>query len=203
MGSRARGRGIVSLLPLWVVVMAGCPSGKSPERTCQSFLSAVAEGDAPMIFDRLSQPTQWAMYTVQSQHAAMRALVQKSYPASEQAQALSRLYAAEAENGRDLFARLYPERYAASFHARLGSGAAQVELGAGGAELLCRRANTAGPPFRFARDESGRYGLSELAAEWESAQLRATHDRATVEKNAEIYRQASGAGAPPAGNPPR
>lgn len=203
MGSRASGGGLPWLLPLCAVALAGCPSGRSPERTCQSFLAAVAEGDATMVFDRLSQPTQWAMYTVQGHHAAMRALVRQSYPASEQAQALSRLYAAEAENGRDLFSRLYPERYAAPFHARLGSGAAQVDLQAGGAEFLCRRANATGPAFRFTRDKNGLYGLAELADEWESAQLRATHDRATVEKNAEIYRQASGAAAPPNGAPPR
>ena len=38
------------------------------------------------------------------------------------------VYAADAENGRELFARLYAERYGASFRQRLGSGAVKAEL---------------------------------------------------------------------------
>lgn len=192
--------------PLLVVLWAGaCQPQNSPERVCGNFLRAVAEGDATLIFDQLSQPTQWALYTVQKNQARMRQLVQQSYPAGEQAQALSRLYAADAENGRELFARLYAERYGASFRQRLGSGAVKAELvpsapsgGASpvGGELHCHRAAAGGAAFRFVREASGRYGLVELAAEWEAAQLRATHDLATVEKNAEIYRQAGGTTGP-------
>lgn len=192
----ARDLALTCVLGLAALGIAACQPSHNPERACKSFLRAVAEGDASMVFDQLTQPTQWAMYTVQRHHARMRDLVRGSYPASEQSVALSRLYAAEAENGRDLFSRLYAERYAAGFHGRLGTGAAQAEVVQSGAELLCRRANAGGPPFRFVREASGRYAVSELAAEWESAQLRATHDLATVEKNAEIYRQASGAGSP-------
>ncbi len=199
---RASRAGQAGLLFLAVLGTAGCPPSGSPERVCQSFLRAVSEGDATLIFERLSQPTQWAMYTVQKHHARMRQLVQTSYPAAEQSPALSRLYAADAENGRELFARLYAERYAPSFQARLGSGAARGELKASGAELYCRRENGSGAPFRLVREANGRYGLVELAEEWESAQLRATHDLATVEKNAEIYRQAGGSAGIPPGPPP-
>ncbi|HNN93270.1 MAG TPA: hypothetical protein PKI03_13415 [Pseudomonadota bacterium] len=190
---------------------AACQPQNSPERICGSFLRAVAEGDATLIFDQLSQPTQWALYTVQKNQARMRQLVQQSYPAGEQAQALSRLYAADAENGRDLFARLYAERYAASFRQRLGSGAVKAEVlspgpsepaSPNGGELHCRRGAAGGAAFRFVREASGRYGLVELAPEWEAAQLRATHDLATVEKNAEIYRQAGGSMGPTPSPPP-
>lgn len=185
-------------LALLAVAAFGCQPSKSPEQACKNFLRAVAEGDAPAIFEQLSQPTQWAMFAVQKHQTRMRDLVRTSYPATEQAAALSRLYAAEADSGRDLFSRLYGERYAATFSARLGSGAAQVEVLADGAAMNCRRTVSPGPPFHFVRDRAGRYALSELASEWEGAQLRATHDLATVEKNAEIYRHASGTGPAPA-----
>ena len=205
MSRPASGRGLGWAPWLVVLVTAACQPQNSPERICGSFLRAVAEGDATLIFDQLSQPTQWALYTVQKNQARMRQLVQQSYPAGEQAQALSRLYAADAENGRELFARIYAERYGASFRQRLGSGAAKAEVVPAaqsgetnpvGGELRCQRAAAGGAAFRFVREASGRYGLVELAPEWEAAQLRATHDLATVEKNAEIYRQAGGSPGP-------
>jgi hypothetical protein len=165
-------------------------------------LRAIAEGDAEGVFETLTQPTQWALYTVQKNHARMWALVQADYPIKEQPTALSRLYAADAADGRELFSDLYEERYAAGFAARLGSGPIRAEAtGPNGAQ--CRRERSEGAPFRLLRDSTGQLGLAELAAEWEQAQLRATHDLATVEKNAEIYRLArkpapAGAGSDPA-----
>lgn len=177
----------------------GCQRRSSPHYACQQLVRAVSEGDAEGVFDSLTQPTQWALYTVQKNHARMWTLVQADYPPKEQSLALSRLYAADAHDGRELFSDLYEERYAAGLAARLGSGPIQVVLGAD-QQVQCRREHSPGAPFRLARDASGQFGLAELASEWEQAQLRTTHDLATVEKNAEIYRRAKQAAAASTGS---
>ncbi|MBL9004403.1 MAG: hypothetical protein JNJ46_09160 [Myxococcales bacterium] len=187
--------GLLWLASLWL--LSGCQDRSSPASACQALLRAIAEGDAEGVFETLTQPTQWALYSVQKNHARMWALVQADYPQKEQSAAQSRLYAADAHDGRELFSDLYEERYAAGFAARLGTGPIRTET-VSTTEALCRRENHSGPPFRLARDSSFRFGLQELAAEWEQAQLRATHDLATVEKNAAIYRTAQRPATSPA-----
>ena len=171
-------------------LLGGCQSSKSPDYACHELVRSIGEGDAVGVFELLTQPTRWALYTVQKNHARMWTLVQTHYPPKERRVALSRLYAAAAEDGRDLFALLYEERYAADFAARLGTGRLRITPGPTADVVFCGREGQAGAPFRLARDATWRFGLSELEAEWEQAQLRATHDLATVEKNAEIYRSA-------------
>ena len=56
-----------------------------------------------------------------------------------------------------------------------------------------------GSVFHFAVDDKGRWGFLELRDEWEHAKLRSTHDLATVQRNAELYRRAG----PAAGATPR
>lgn len=191
MGRRARTRG---RSPGWAALsicfcLCACSGRGSAESTCEQLIRAVSEGDAVGVFELLTQPTQWALYSVQKNHARMWTLVQADYPQKEQSAALSRLFAADARDGRELFSDLYEDRYAAGFAARLGTGPIQVQR-SGPDDARCQRQQTGGPPFHLARDPKGRFGLAELAAEWEQAQLRATHDLATVEKNAELYRLA-------------
>ena len=78
----------------------GCQRRSSPHYACQQLVRAVSEGDAEGVFDSLTQPTQWALYTVQKNHARMWTLVQADYPPKEQSLALSRLYAADAHDGQ-------------------------------------------------------------------------------------------------------
>ena len=201
-GCRQAGRSAAALAWL-TTLLCGCSSTKSPDYACQAFVRAVGEGDPVGVFELLTQPTRWALFTVQKNHARMWTLVETYYPPKERRLAQSRLYAAAAEDGRDLFARLYEERYAAQLAARLGSGPLRTAPGPTADVVLCGRQAQSGAPFRLARDAAGHFGLSELQGEWEQAQLRATHDLATVEKNAEIYRNAGRptASAPASTNP--
>ena len=174
---------------------AGCHRVPSPEQTCEQLLRGIAEGDAITVFEVLTQPTQWALYTVQRNHQKMRQLIESSYPATERPAALARLYGADDGDGRGLFSRLYAERYGAALTARLGAGEPRQNREGEGA-APCARCESAGPPFRLQRAAAGRWGFAELDLEWDQAQLRAVHDLATVQKNADLYRQAGGSPAP-------
>ncbi len=193
---------LVGLFLLCSVLPLGCRGQSTPERVCTSFVRAVSEGDAGAVYDNLLETTQWGLHGVQSNHRRMRALIESSYPEHERAAALSRLYGAEADSGRDLFSRLYAERYAAEWSARLGlsgdkaAAASPLNVSASpgrAGEFLCRRGS--GRPFRLARSASGRFGVADISDEWEQAQLGAIHDLDTVERNANLYRRVS---APPA-----
>jgi len=201
LGELATGGGRRGLFcALWLAV-AGCAGKSTPEAACEQLLHAVAEGDASAVFDSLLQTTQWSFYSVAKNHRKMRDLIKDSYPAAQQGVALGRLYGADAGSGRDLFVRLYPERYEKDFTARLGPGAMQVAAApsepagpagparpagpAGAPRRLCSRG---GPPFMLQATTAGRWGMAELDREWDEAQLRAYHDLATVQKNAELYR---------------
>lgn len=185
---RPRHRGLLALLACLGGGLLGCPSARTPEAACEQLLHAIAEGDPSSVFDALLQTTQWSFYSVAKNHKKMRALILDSYPAAQQAVALGRLYGAEASSGRDLFVRLYPERYEKDFNERLGTGPMQVQAAQAGAAdtRLCSRQG--GRPFLLKAAASGKWGLAELDREWDEAQLRAFHDLSTVKKNAELYR---------------
>lgn len=181
-------RGVLIGLFGGLCCLLGCSSARTPEAACEQLLHALAEGDPSSVFDALLQTTQWSFHSVVKNHKKMHALIRESYPAAQQAAALGRLYGAEASSGRDLFVRLYPDRYEKDFTQRQGSGPMQVTPAAGGAagERLCGRQG--GRPFMLKAAASGKWGMSELDREWDEAQLRAYHDLATVQKNAELYR---------------
>lgn len=171
-------------------LLCGCLRPSTPEAACESFLRALGEGDAGALFDGLLESTQWAFSTVQKNHRRMRKLIEAGYPRSEQPAAQSRLYGADADSGKELFMKLFPDRYAAAWNARLGTGDPVVRPSAEHpGELLCQRAS--GAPFRLARAPSRRWGVADLDAEWDQAQLRAVHDLETVSKNAELYKGAA------------
>ncbi len=177
-----------ALLGGLLLALGGCAGKNTPEAACEQLLRAVAEGDASAVFDSLLQTTQWSFYSVVKNHRKMRDLITDSYPATQQAAALGRLYGADASNGRELFVRLYPERYEKDFSARLGPGAPQLgDAPAGPAGAPRRLCSRGGSPFMLQVAASGRWGMAELDREWDEAQLRAFHDLATVQKNAELY----------------
>jgi len=191
--SRVAVRPFVSAVSLSLLLL-GC-SRKTPEAACEQLVHALADGDASAVFDSLLQTTQWAMYTVQKNHTQMRSLITQSYPPEQRPAALSRLVGAEADSGRDLFIRLYPTRYERSMQARLGSSPGTLEptieamsSSATGAKRARCQLGT-GQSFELQQAASGRWGLAELDREWQEAELRAVHDLATVEKNAQLYRQ--------------
>lgn len=187
------GRCMRSFAPAALAVVAlagaGCTRLSSADAACEQLVRGIAEGDASAIFDTLPRPTQWAFFTVQKNHRKMKQIIESDYAPAERPAALARLYAADADDGRALFQRLYAERYAAAFSARLGTGDPQVRP-EGGSAALCSRGPGAGPPLRLSRGASGQWGLSELDVEWDQAQLRAVHDLETVQKNAELYKRA-------------
>jgi hypothetical protein len=118
----------------------------------------------------------------------MRELIETSYPKSEQPAALARLYGAGVDSGRELWARLYSERYAQSFADRQGTGTVKVTPSSERPdERLCGREGR--KPFHLARAASGRWGIADLDGEWEQAQLRAVHDLDTIQKNADLYQR--------------
>lgn len=176
------------LVCAFLFAAAGCAGKNTPEAACEQLLHAIDEGDASAVFDSLLQSTQVSLFSVAKNHRKMRDLIMDSYPAAQQAAALGRLYGADAGSGRELFVRLYPERYEKDFSARRGPGALQVAAAppgpAGAPRRLCSRG---GPPFILQATAAGRWGLAELDREWDEAQLRAHHDLATVQKNAELY----------------
>lgn len=165
----------------------GCTRLSSADAACEQLVRGIAEGDASAVFDTLPRPTQWAFFTVQKNHRKMKQIVESDYAPADRPAALARLYAADEADGRALFQRLYTERYAAAFTARLGTGEPQVRP-EGGSAALCARGSGAG--LRLVRAASGQWGLSELDVEWDQAQLRAVHDLETVQKNAELYKRA-------------
>lgn len=167
----------------------GCQGYSDPEHACAAFMSAVHEQDAAAVFDSLLQTTQWSFHTVAKQQRNMRGLIASSYPREAQEAALARLLP-EAGSGRDLFRLLYPKRHAEDFQRRLGHGAPHVQIEPSGSAASCAREK--GRPFRFVRTESGRWGMSELDAEWDAAQLRAVHDFDTVRENARLYTMIKG-----------
>lgn len=181
---------VISLLASGVagVLGPGCAKTSTPEAACESFFAALAEGDAGAAFDHLIESTQWSLATVQKNHRRMRELIESSYPPAEQPAALARLYGASDGSGRELWARLYLERYAQFFAERQGAGAVQVTPSLERpAERLCGREGK--KPLRVARAASGRWGIADLDSEWEQAQLRAVHDLDTIQKNADLYKR--------------
>jgi hypothetical protein len=180
---------------------SGCTRPRSPEAACELLVRGISEVDASTIYDALLPSTQWSLDTVQKNHRAMRALINKSYAVEQRPAALARLYGAEADSGRELFQLLYPARYQTDFERRNGSGPPQVKPGAEAAEAApsgvveratCQRQQppAGAMPFRLGKMQSGRWGLLELEREWDDAKLRAVHDLETVKKNAELFQQA-------------
>lgn len=163
----------------------GCSRNQTAESACESLRNAVLEADGIAVFEVLLENTQWSVATVQKLHRRMAESIRSSYPAGEQAAALARLYAADSDNGQELFLQLYTERYAADFRARVGEQMS-VQVDAAG-QASCGAA--AARPFPLALGRDGQWGLSELDREWEDAKLRAYHDQETVTKNVELYRR--------------
>lgn len=171
-----------------IVCATGCAKSSTPEAACDSFFAALAEGDAGAAFDNLIESTQWSFATVQKNHRRMRDLIESSYPPAEQPAALARLYGANESSGRELWSRLYNERYAQFFAERQGTGAVKVSPSLEHpTERLCGREGK--KTFRLARAASGRWGIADLDSEWEQAQLRAVHDLDTIQKNADLYKR--------------
>ncbi len=169
--------------------LSGCSPSRTPEGACEQLLHAVSEGDSSAVFDALLQSTQWSFYTVVKNQRKMHDLIDSSYPVALKPAALGRLYAADASSGRDLFARLYTERFEKDYSQRLGSGPLKVSVtepsSSGAQRRLCQRQN--GQPF-ILQAAGSKWGLGELDREWDEAQLRTFHDLTTVQKNAELYR---------------
>lgn len=180
-----------ALLPL--LLLCACRSGamRSPERACAALLLAVQRDDAEAVFAALLQNTQWSLHSVARQQREMQALIERDYPRAERTQALSRLLRRDLKDGRDLFVRLYPERYAAGFRRRLDGAQGPAHIKTEGSSAACTQqgAPPAAPPFRLALSPAGRWGLSELDAEWELLKVRGVHDLATVQENARLYTQ--------------
>jgi hypothetical protein len=169
--------------------LAGCHGRNTPEAACGQLLRAVSEGDASAVFDALLQTTQWSFYSVVTNHRQMRELIVASYPAEQQPAALARLYGADAASGRELFVRLYPDRYEKGLTQRLGGGPMQVlpapASDSGAPRRLCQKQQ--GQPYVLQLAASGKWGMAELDREWDEAKLRTFHDLTTVQKNAELY----------------
>ncbi len=165
--------------------MSGCGRNKTAESACASLRDAVLEADGIAVYDALLQNTQWSVSTVQKLHREMGDSIHRHYPAPEQAAALARLYAADAESGRELFLQLYAERYAADFRERVSEQMPVRTVGP--KEATC--GPESGRPFRLALGQDGKWGLSELDREWEDAKLRAYHDLETVKKNVDLYKR--------------
>lgn len=183
------------LLLAAAALLPACDRFSTPERSCERLLQAVAADDVEALFDTMLPTTRKSFNSVRKNHGKIRELVAENYPAEDRAAALGRLYGAQAESGLDLFTRIYRERHAADYRARLGSGPAQVTVlpatqpahAKAIPQAECRRQN--GRPFRLSRGSSGFWGFAELDVEWDLARLRAIQDLSTVEKNVELYRR--------------
>lgn len=176
-------RGGLWACALGLCLLASCSRGKTAESACLALRDAILEADGTAVYDSLLQSTQWSVSTVQKLHAQMAVAIAASYPSQEQEAALARLYAAEADSGRELFWQLYPERYAADFRERVGEQQPVTQVS--DREARCG----VGKPFALAVGQDGKWGLSELDREWEDAKLRAYHDLETVQKNVALYRR--------------
>lgn len=176
---------LVPRLASLLLVLCGC-SAATPEAACVRFLRGVRQGDGAQVFDALSRPTQWSLYSVARCQSEMRMLIMRDYPRQEQQAALARLVGGQSRSGRDLFQRIYGERYAQAFQRRLGQG--PLRLQPDGEGVRCGREG--GDLFRFERAEEGDWGMAELDREWEQAKVRAHHDLDTVRDNARLYREA-------------
>ena len=177
----------MSRWPLLLATLWGACSSRTPESVCAALVRGVAEGDAVQVFAQLDEPTRWAMYTVEKNHRRMRELIAAAYAPGEKEAALSRLHAGTTGSGEALFAEIYAGRYAALFAKRLGTGSLVVQRHS---ETEARCARQSGQGLRLSSSAQGRWGVAELSSEWKDAELRAVHDLATVEKNAELYRSA-------------
>lgn len=170
---------------LWLGLCTGCSQGKTADSACLALRDAVLEADGTAVYDALMQSTQWSISTVYKLHAQMAGAIATSYPGKEQAAALARLYAADADSGRDLFWQLYPERYAADFRERVGEQMPVTQV----SDREARCGTAASKPFVLSVGLDGKWGLSELDREWEDAKLRAYHDLETVQQNVALYRR--------------
>ncbi|MCS6913284.1 MAG: hypothetical protein RMK29_08385 [Myxococcales bacterium] len=175
----------VSRLAGLLLLLCGC-SAATPEAACARFVRGVRQGDGAQVFDALFRPTQWSLYSVARCQSEMRKLILRDYPPAERQAALARLMDGQSNSGRDLFQRIYGERYAQAFQRRLGQG--PLRLQRDGEAVLCGREG--GEPFRFELAKEGGWGMAELDREWEQAKVRAHHDLDTVRDNARLYREA-------------
>lgn len=176
------------------LVAAGCQDGpaESTEEAYLRLLTACEKDDAARLFDALDTATQWSVESVQRDQREMRRLITESYPPGDRERALSRIPTAceePVEHPRRYFRRLdgVGERLAEikrRMFAGFGQPIGTVHGKAGDADVW----RAGGSIFHFARDGKGRWGWSELSAEWEQAKLRAAHDLETVRENAALYR---------------
>ena len=171
---------------LLLLALMGCSSA-TPESACARLLSGIREGDGAQVFDALLKSTRHSFYTVAQKHNQMRALIERDYPVEERRAALSRLLDGSSKSGQDLFVRLYTTRLASDFQRRMGNRKPIISK-VDEDQALCPKDGK--EPFHLARDEKGRWGLSEFEREWDQAKLRAVHDLETVSDNARHYRQA-------------
>lgn len=184
----------------WAGLVTGCqrkePVAGTPPEAYMQLYAACAAKDAGRLYLALDTQTQWAIETVHRAQREMQHLIVDAYPPEARDQALSRLPAA-CEEPLDRPRRYY--RRLDETAATLEDLARRLQLGAGKpVGSIDHRAGTAelwregGSVFHFARDDKGRWGYSELRAEWQRAQERALHDLDTVKENAALYRRAGG-----------
>jgi hypothetical protein len=177
------------------LLLLGCQDGpaESPEEAYLRVLKACEKKDSARLFDALDTPTQWSIESVHHAQREMKRLIDASYPPEERDRALARIPACAAEpeerprryfRGLDGSAQLL-----ADIDKRMFAGSGQPVGSAREVEGTAEVWRTGGSIFRFARDEKGRWGLSELRAEWEQAKVRAVHDLETVSNNAELYKK--------------
>jgi hypothetical protein len=181
----------VALVPLVLLAAAGCHRGaRSAEDAYVAFEKAVKAGDAEAFYAALDQPTRWAIESAFSDQRMMRTIITAKYPEAEAQKELARLAAAEESDAARYFAHVDRDRQIlARYRARVEAATGAVTsraVGDDGAEV----ARGSAPPLRFHRDNHGRWGFAELAAEWVLEKDRAAHAVKTVRENAALYQKA-------------
>jgi hypothetical protein len=173
-----------------LAAVAGCHRGaRSAEDAYAAFETAVKAGDAAAFYAALDTPTRWSIESAFSDHRMMRTIIGAKYPEAEAQKELARLAAAEEADVARYFAHVDRERQIlARYKARVeASGDVKVQAIGDGEAAVGRGP---GPGLRFHRDDHGRWGFSELAAEWALEKDRAAHAVKTVRENAALYQKA-------------
>ncbi len=182
------------LLLACLLAVAGCqdPPAVSADEAYMRLLKACDKDDAARLFDALDTATQWSIESVQRDQREMRHLVLDAYPPADRDRALARIPPSceePEEQARRYFRGVegVKERLA-EIRKRMYAGTGQPVGSVRGKEGEATVWREGGSVFHFARDDKGRWGWSEVRAEWEQAKLRAHHDLETVKQNAALYR---------------
>ncbi len=173
------------LAQLWSILTY--PSDRTPQGAYLRVVTAVNRGRPEEFFAYTEEAAQHAAYTIRDYRKKSKELIEKSYPAAERENWLSRYEnLATAADGSDVLAIYARERGWLDRLRRDMSGIEQVETQGERATVITVR----GTRYPFRRRPNGIWGTTLFTATLSTEAERAARDYQMIEKAAQDYERA-------------